>query len=754
MDEKIDCKGPVVLPHTRKSRSLKQLLTTVVVIALLSLQIFAFCYAFNISIIQLSNSDNAVVPQSALPRDVIARAYLSTLQTNLASNWSRKYSGSKQLAGTNLAMVNWTRDQFEEFGLKATIDQYVSYVSYPESQSLSLVKSGKPVYQATLKEDYVKGDPDTKTFVPAFLGYAGSGNVTASYVFCNYGTHEDFDILDSLGIDLKGKVAVIRYGEIFRGLKVKFAQDRGASAVVLFTDPVDDGNITEANGYKTYPDGPARNPSSIQRGSVQFLSQLPGDPTTPGYAVKPGENKSRSDPYLSTPKIPVLPVSSREIAPILTKLNGYGSKVANWTKGLIEGFDYSTGPNPNYSINVYSKQNYTYTPMNNVLAKIEGHNSHEVIIIGNHHDSWTPSAGDPHSGSAVLLELARGLGQLAKIGWKPQRTILFASWDGEEYGLLGSTEYGEYYSDLLKKNTVAYINLDLAVAGSNLHLGSSPLLYDVLKDTAALLPYSDTQSLLQHYRSVSGGGHIANLGSGSDFTVFLDHLGIPSADLGFEGDLNSAVYQYHSIFDSFTWMEKYGDPGFKYHNLMSKYVGLLVLKLSETKVLPLRTRPYSMKLQEFFDKAVSEVPEEWLQSKVFNSSCPHHKNITVSNIVDNVKLKLGKLSSKTTAFDSGANGQQYDFDHWDDLSYWQKFKLEWAVKRTNFWLKFYERFFLREEGLKGRPWFKHIVFASGRYTGYSGQQLPAMLEAVEDGERDDFVDNLVYFDKVISRLIA
>ncbi|QPG74845.1 hypothetical protein FOA43_002181 [Brettanomyces nanus] len=727
-------------------------LITLLVCAIVSVQLFASWYAINISAIQLSN-DHISVANSSPPREVLGRAYLGTLETNMASNWSRKYSSENQLAGTNLQMVNWTRSKFEEFGFDTCVDEYEAYVSYPEDQALNLLSNNSDlVFRASLKEDYVKEDPASAKYVPSFLGYAASGNVTASYVFCNYGTYEDFALLDKLDIDLKGKVAVIRYGQIFRGLKVKFAQQRNMSAVLLFSDPIDDGNITEANGLKPYPKGPSRNPSSVERGSTQFLSDLPGDPLTPGYGIKPGENKTHADPLLSTPRIPALPVSIRDITPILNKLNGHGPKIeGRWSEGLIKGFDYSIGPNPAYLVNVYNKQNFTTAVMHNVLAKLEGHNPHEVIIIGNHHDSWTPSAGDPHSGSAVILELARGLGQLAKLGWKPQRTILLASWDGEEYGLLGSTEFGEYNAHKLMKSTVAYINLDLAVSGDKLDIGASPLLYDILKDTTKGLSYSQNQSLYQHFETTSK-GRISNLGSGSDFTVFLDHLGIPSADIGFHGNLNSPVYHYHSIYDSYNWMAKLGDPDFKYHNLLSKYIGLVILKMSETKVLPLRTNPYGLKLHEFFNVAVSQVPEEWLTHNVFNSTCPHHKNITVSQIIGSVKHKLGKLSEKTLEFDTGASDLQYNYDHWDELSYWARFKLLFHINRANFWLKYYERRFLKRDGLKNRPWFKHIIFTSGRHTGYSGQQLPGIVEPIEDGDRDEFVRNLVYFDRVITRL--
>lgn len=739
--------------------SLKRAITLIGILILLTIEVLGIRYAVNISKIQLTAPNDATPLRSYLPKDVLGKAYLATLEENLAGNWSKQYGSSEQLAGTNLAMVNWTANKFEQFGFDATVDEYLSYVAYPEEQSLALLQPAKEegekatvVHNASFIEDSYEQDPYSQHSRPAFLGYSPSGDVTAEYVFCNYGTYEDFRLLEHLNVSLAGKIAVMRYGKNFRGLKVKFAQDHNMSAALLFNDPVDDGNITVANGVKAYPEGPARNPSSIQRGSVQFLSSLPGDPTTPGYAIKPGENKSRSDPHYSIPRIPALPISERDATVILKKISGHGPQIPDWNRGLIKGYDYSVGPNSGFQLSVHNRQNATIATLHNVLAKIEGQKKNDVILIGNHRDSWTPSAGDPHSGSSVILEIARGLGELAKMGWKPQRTIVFASWDGEEYGLLGSTDFGTYYAKKLQANVVAYVNLDAAVSGKNLKLAASPLLYDVLLSVASQLPYSESQTLLEHFEKVSSGTGIQNLGSGSDYTVFLEHLGIPAVDINFQSGKNSPVYHYHSIYDSYTWMTKYGDPGFKFHNLLAKYAGLLVLELSETKVIQLKTADYALKLAQFSDTVFSKVPEKWLYSQAFSSHCPHHKNITVKQVIDNTRTNLAKLLEKNEAIDAAAEKQQYEYDHWDDLSFWERVKLVVAIARTNHLLKYYERSFLTKDGLRNRPWFKHIVFVSGRYTGYGGQQLPGMTEALEDGRRRDFIKDLTHFDILVSTL--
>ncbi|VUG18516.1 DEBR0S3_13432g1_1 [Brettanomyces bruxellensis] len=807
-------------PPQKKHISLKKSIALVGICILLTIQLLAIRYAVNISVIQLTAPSSETPSRSFLPRDVLAKAYLAALEENLAGNWSRQYGSEEQLAGTNVAMANWTREKFEQFGWDARVDEYLSYVSYPGEQALSLVEmrgegknekggeenerdiekgikegnvkrieknsekaksretnkesnkgaqksqsegtdihlgthiqEGTIIHNASFLEDAYDQDQYSQNSRPAFLGYSGSGDVTAEYVFCNYGTREDFATLEQLGVPLAGKIAVMRYGRNFRGLKVKFAQDHNMTAALLFSDPVDDGNVTVAGGVKAYPDGPARNPSSIQRGSVQFLSILPGDPTTPGYAIKPGEDKSRSDPYYALPRIPALPLSERDATAILGRISGHGPRVAGWGAGLISGFDYSVGPNPAFRLAVHSHQNATIATLHNVLARVEGRNKNDVIVIGNHRDSWTPSAGDPHSGSAVMLELARGLGDLTKLGWKPQRTIVLASWDGEEYGLLGSTDFATYYAKRLQANVVAYINMDAAVTGPNFNLAASPMLYEVVQSVASELPYSETRTLLDHLRHThKGTSVVGNLGSGSDYTVFLERLGIPAVDMGFQSAKNSPVYHYHSIYDNYNWMTRYGDPGFKLHNLLARYAGLLVLDIAETKVLRLKTADYAVKLAEFSDAIFAEVPDSWLYTPAFAPGCPYHRNMTVRQIIDNTKISLAKMLAKNQAFDKAAELQQHQYDHWDDLSFWEKVKLVVSIARTNRVLKYYERRFLSKHGLRNRPWFKHVVFVSGRYTGYAGQQLPGMAEALEDGKQHDFVHELVKFDMLVSSL--
>ncbi|CAK7892130.1 vacuolar protein sorting-associated protein 70 [[Candida] anglica] len=742
--------------------------------------------------------------------------FFNALETNLAGNWSKKYTAEPHLAGTNYGLVEWTRAKFEEYGFETSIDTYDIYVSYPVAQDLKLVKAGtdKVLYQAPLKEDEIKEDETSvgDDLIPTFLGYSANGNVTAEYVYVNYASKEDFEHLESLGVSVEGKIVIARYGKVYRGLKVKFAQDHGAVGVLLYSDPGDDYGITPANGYKQYPEGPARQESSVQRGSLLFLGGVgaaPGDPTTPGYGSKPGVE--RKDPHNTIPRIPALAISYREVKPILAKLNGHGaqSKDKGW-KGELEGFDYSIGPNANVTLNLFNEQNFTITPLWNVYGEIKGEIEDEVIIIGNHRDAWIKGgAGDPNSGSATLLEVARAFGALKASGYVFKRTIILASWDGEEYGLLGSTEFGEYAAKTLQKNVVAYFNLDVATTGKNLDLGSSPVLNKVLKKALKQVKYPGSkkgESLYEHYlERHDGSDRIGNLGSGSDYTVFLEHLGIPSVDLGFGGGKGDPIYHYHSNYDSYHWVSKFGDPGFIYHAATAKFLGLAVLELSEHQLIDFKLQDYSHDLSLYYNETLELIPKKWLYKTIDKESiwedylnndgeqvdymnkitqgyysrreffpfpeyleksgCMHHggmimvnpskhKEATLHDLLDTTFNDISQLHNVSSLFDAETILLQERYNKRDSLHWWQRIRLFFQIKGHNKVVQYYERNFLVHKGLHERSWFKHIVFASGRFTGYAGQTLPGLKEAAEDEDFERFVHWLGIVSKAIRRVTA
>jgi len=677
--------------------------------------------------------------------------------TNI-EEWSRYYTSGPHLAGKNYSQAAWTRDRWEKFGIKSDIIAYDSYLNYPVDHRLALLgkEEGEPswkvAFEASLAEDVIDEDPTTALDdrVPTFHGYSASGNVTARVVYVNYGTYQDYEDLINANVSLSGKIAIARYGGIFRGLKVKRAQELGMVGVILYTDPGDDGDITEENGVAAYPDGPARQPSSVQRGSTQFLSFAPGDPTTPGYPSKPGVPRQPVDK--ATPSIPSIPISYVDALPILQALNGHGPKAADfnqyWTRNMglrYKGVEYHIGPTPdNVVVNLYNEQEYVITPIWNVIGVINGTISDEVLIVGNHRDAWIAGgAGDPNSGSAVLNEIVRGFGKALHDGWKPLRTIIFASWDGEEYGLVGSTEWVEEYLPWIKHANVAYLNVDTGSSGPIFETAASPLLNNVI--------YSAAASVLSPNQTIPGqtvfdlwDQRIKTMGSGSDFTAFQDFAGIPSIHVEFSGSAETAVYHYHSNYDSFHWMQNFGDPGFKYHRALTQVVGLMTAQLADLPLISFRAKDYTHALRDYvkkvekkFDESISSSitmdvstmsEEAIVEQRGSRRSGLTHKTTSPSEEALSFKKHLEKLHKALDKLNRSA--MELDFRAaelrerirlhipWWKWPAWLGLALE--IRKVNTRYKYIERSFLYDEGLDGRPWFKHVVFAPGLWTGYAG----------------------------------
>ncbi|EAL88086.2 hypothetical protein KXW98_007567 [Aspergillus fumigatus] len=656
----------------------------------------------------------------------------STPSAAKAREWSSYYTAGPHLAGKNLSQALWTREKWQDFGVMDTeIVAYDVYLNYPVDHRLALLKKDGDKTDVTfeasleedvLKEDHTSGLPDR---VPTFHGYSASGNVTAPFVYVNFGTYDDYQDLVDANVSLAGKIAIAKYGRIFRGLKVKRAQELGMVGVILYDDPQEDGDITEDNGYKPYPEGPARNPSAVQRGSAQFLSIAPGDPTTPGYPSKPG--CERQDPHNSIPSIPSLPISYQEVLPFLRALNGHGPKASEfnkrWQGGKLgsKGVEYNIGPSPDdVVINLYNEQEYITTPLWNVIGTIKGAIPDEVVILGNHRDAWIAGgAGDPNSGSAVLNEVIRSFGEALKAGWKPLRTIVFASWDGEEYGLLGSTEWVEEMLPWLSKTTVAYLNVDVAAAGTNLRPTASPLLYNVIYEVTGLVQ-SPNQTLEGQTVRDTWDGQIDTMGSGSDFTAFQDFAGIPSYDLGFSHGPKDPVYHYHSNYDSFDWMDRFGDPGWLYHEACTKIWALAAAKLVETPVLAFNATDYAVGLSTYLD-----------QIRPAAEQLPGHSSFNLEPL-DKAIARLQKVAAKFDAEAAELTSQLDENLPW--WLWWKKVRLYFLIRGVNDKYKAFERKFLYQPGLDGRNWYKHVVFAPGIWTGYAGATYPGLVESLDAGD--------------------
>lgn len=670
----------------------------------------------------------------------LQRILLKTPNEAEARRWSEYYTAGPHLAGKNLSQAIWTSELWADFGIKSSIVAYDTYINYPLDHRLALLETGsagadidvgmcrhKIKYECSLEEDVLDEDDTTglEGRVPTFHGYSASGNVTASYVYVNFGTWQDFEDLIAANVTLKGKIAVAKYGHVFRGLKVKRAQELGMVGMVMYTDPQEDGDMTKANGYKAYPEGPARNPSSVQRGSTQFLSFLPGDPTTPGIPSKPGA--PRVDPYQSIPSIPSLPISYREALPLLRALNGHGPNISdfneNWQGGGLrqDGVDYNIGPSPDSLVlNLMNDQEYVTTPIWNVIGVINGSIPDEVVILGNHRDAWIAGgAGDPNSGSAALNEVVRAFGLAMRAGWRPLRTLVFASWDGEEYGLLGSTEWVEEYLPWLSADSVAYLNVDMGSVGSKLVVSASPLLSRVILDAVGMVP-SPNQTVKGQTVLDTWNRKINTMGSGSDFTAFQDFAGIPSLDLSFKPGPKAPVYHYHSNYDSFHWMKTFGDPGWNYHVTMARIWALIAASICETPLLQLNATDYAIGLGSYIESVKENA-----------KSLPNHDdNPDFFVPLDLAILKLRDAARRFEASraDLATRLSQY-VPCWQ---WWRKGRLFYEVRKANWKTKLLERQFLFPGGLDDRSWFKHVVFAPGRWTGYAGATFPGLVESFED----------------------
>ncbi|ESK92204.1 glutamate carboxypeptidase [Moniliophthora roreri MCA 2997] len=491
----------------------------------------------------------------------------------------------------------------------AWIDVYYPVMNTPLDRALqALNDNGEVIWEADLEEHAEEGDPDAAKYsnaVPTFHGLSSAGDVKGQLIYANYGLKEDYDDLVAKGVSFNGKIVLVRYGGNFRGLKIKAAEELGAAGVLIYSDPRDDGSVTVENGYKPYPEGPARNVKAVQRGSVQFLSLYPGDPTTPGRPSY--ENSTRTD-GANIPKIPSLPISWEN-----------GKKLLD----MLEGNDW------NGVVRLSNQVDTKVTPIWNTVGVIPGHIRDEIVVLGNHRDAWVLGAADPTSGTASIHEAIRGFGELLKKGWKPLRTIVFASWDAEEYGLIGSTEWGEDFADFISKYVVAYLNVDIAASGSRFSAQASPLLSYVVRHAADDLPHPTrknatlwdaTQDSGEYFgvtgqqmdeealtvrsstASVADSLGVGVLGSGSDYTVFLQRLGVASMDHGFSAASHDPVYHYHSVYDTEMFQEKYADPGFHRHVAVAKHLGLIALRIASPPILPFNTTHYSFELDNYLDQ--------------------------------------------------------------------------------------------------------------------------------------------------------
>jgi N-acetylated-alpha-linked acidic dipeptidase len=660
------------------------------------------------------------------------RIMLDTPSPANARKWLEALTEVPHVAGTpeEKKVADYVRDRLTEFGLQVDVVKYDVFLNHPKNVSLTMTAPSRQEL-ALMEEIPAEDVARSKGQFPAFHGYGASGTASGQIIYVNYGAPADFERLKSMGLSVEGKVALVRYGGAFRGLKVKEAQERGAIGVLIYSDPADDGYMRG----DVYPNGPMRPASAIQRGSVQFLSIQPGDPSTPGGVPSTdGAKRITRDQMTNLPKIPSLPISHREAEKLLRNLGGV--RVPDeWQGGLP--FAYHVGPG-GAAVEMKVEMDEGLKPIYNVMATIPG-TTDQVVVIGNHRDAWTPGAIDPNSGTAAMLEVGRSFGVALKAGWKPKRTIIMGSWDAEEYGLVGSTEWAEANAAMLSQKAVAYLNLDSAVLGADFNAGGVPSMRDVMREVARLVPdpkKGGTIGALWEGRAKTAWAQrtpvtlagpdrefelqLDRLGSGSDYTAFLDYLGIPSTDMGFAGP--SGVY--HSVFDNFRWMSLFGDPDFVYHRAAAQMMGLLTMRVASADVAPLRFGAYARALREDLEEIQTSV----IRRARTAAGAPFLPNFGP------ILKELAELEKAGVAVDSAADRVAASGD-------------AAAAARISQALTQVERAFLNPQGLPGRPWFKHQLIGPGLTTGYAPWPYPGLREAVEKKDQ-------AMFDAELKKVVA
>jgi N-acetylated-alpha-linked acidic dipeptidase len=648
-------------------------------------------------------------PRAAAQEIITENSFRESISTPEIIQFHRYLTAEPHPAGSarNNELAQWVAEQWRQQGLEnVTVHQYDVLGSSPRNISLEMVKPTE--YRALLLEAPDNVDPDTRNpkVDGAYLGYSASGEVTAPVVYAHSGNPEDYEYLRQHGIDVRGKIVLVRYSNpySYRGFKALTAERLGAAAILIYSDPAEDGYTRGA----VYPNGPWGPETHIQRGAITYDFLEPGDPLTPGYASLPGAKRIPPEQAISLPKIMGVPLSWHDAEPLLRKMDG---PVApdSWQGGLL--FKYHLG-GKRVVAHLKVDMDTRVQPYYVTEAHIRGSEApDEWVILGNHRDAWVFGGVDPSSGTAAMLEMTHSLGQLLAHGIRPKRTLVICSWDGEEYALTGSTEWGEQYADELKQKAVAYLNVDEATSGKDFAGDAVGSLAPLLVEVSHGLPAPSGKTLYDEWKvsrkaelnlpQAVPDAELANtrIGSGSDHTVFLNFLGIPTVGLTFTGPYGV----YHSMYDDFFWMNHFGDPGYRYHTLMAQLWGVLALRLANAEILPYDFDSYGENIRQF----------------VVDLNLASH----VSGHID-----LAPLQQRIADFQ--AAGRDLNLAVAQAIS---SGRLDAAAARSaNQQLMQVERNWCTPQGIPGRPWFKHSLYAA-RYT-YAHLELPGLTEAAEAGD--------------------
>jgi N-acetylated-alpha-linked acidic dipeptidase len=654
------------------------------------------------------NSILGFTPTSAAREAGIEKKFKAIPSPDEERRQHRIFTSEPHVAGSkrNNELADYIADEWRKQGLEdVIIRRYDVYGTNPKSASLEMVAPVR--YKATLREAPLDAAPDSKNpqISEAWTGMSISGEVTAPIVYAHSGNPEDYALLRQQGIDVKGKIVLVRYSNpySYRGFKALTAQREGAAAILIYSDPAEDGY----KKGKVDPDGPWGPEYHIQRGAITYDFMVPGDPQTPGWASVPGAKRVPIEQAMSAPKIMALPLSWHDAKPLLENMDGPPAP-ENWQGGLP--IQYHLG-GERVRVHLKIEMDNSIQPYYVVEGHIRGSElPDEWIVLGNHRDAWVFGGVDPSSGTASMMEMTRALGNLAKEGMRPRRTLVVCSWDGEEIGLTGSTEWGEQFADELRKKAVAYLNVDSSTSGPDFHGQAVASLAPMLVETSRTLEDPSGKSLYEAWKASSirekreakqtvevTDANLADtrIGSGSDHTVFLNFVGVPVIGLQFDGPYGV----YHSGYDDFYWMNHFGDPGYRYHTLMSQLWGVTALRLANADLLPFDLASYADNVRQFVDELAKGKDMSQLDLKPVRDGITEFE-AAGKRLNDSINRKLAAGSVDPKLADTVNHGMMQ-----------------------------VERNWLNPDGIPGRPWFKHILYGA-RFT-YAHLELPGLTEAVE-----------------------
>jgi N-acetylated-alpha-linked acidic dipeptidase len=648
----------------------------------------------------------------------IDQEFLAIPDTKLAQEELRTLTAVPHVAASkeDYDTAVYVAGKFKAAGLDTQIVPYKAWLNLPQEVFLQVTGVDGKIVMTGPTREHVDNDPyqDDPRVLPAFSGSSPSCDITTDVVYANYGRPEDFKRLEELHISVAGKIVLARYGMNFRGVKVYLAEQRGAAGIIIYSDPADDGYF---QGDK-YPHGPWRPDTAVQRGSVQYMFKYPGDATTPDVASTPGLSSAKRLPLTkinSLPTVPAMPLSYHDAAPILENMGGPVAP-REWQGALP--FSYHVGGAGLVKVHLRLKMDYAERTIWDVIGKIRGSEfPDEWVITGNHRDAWVFGAVDPSSGTTAMLEAVHGVGGLLAQGWKPRRTMFFCSWDAEEEGLIGSTEWAEEHAQQLA-HAVAYFNTDASVSGIHFEASAIPSLKQFVREVTMEVPSPKGGTVYDEWKKdqgemagrrrgsnalnetpapaatqVSGDPRVGDLGSGSDYTPFIQHLGVPSTDIGSTGPYGV----YHSAFDNYAWFLMNADPTFVYEQQMARVLGLEALHMADTEVLPYDYATYARQIQSYLVAAQTRAREAGLSSVDFDAALAAANRFTAEATATFAKQVAA--SGNTAALNASLRAVESDL--------------------------------LTPEGLPGRPWFRHTIFAPGEYTGYAAVVIPGVNEAID-----------------------